>query len=91
MRVEIVDREYWLSVANQRLEHIEAVRKSENHRMENLPWYKKMFLDVFEYPSIYGFWTEYQLGRIKNALLMGNTGTIFLDSEEIKALIGETP
>lgn len=89
MKVEIVDRDYWLSVANQRLEHIESVRKSENHRMENLPWYKKMFLDVFEYPSTYGFWTEYQLGRIKNVLLMGSTGTIYLDSEEIKALTGE--
>lgn len=86
MKVEIVDREYWLTRVEFGLAYIDNIRDQENKRMEALPWYRQMFLGTFDYPSNYKWMTACYLENLREALLMDKTGVIYLDNREIEAL-----
>lgn len=86
MKIELIDRDYWLTIVEQKLQHIEAVRQQENKRMESMPWYRKMFLNDFEYPSMYGWWIKDDLELLQYTLQMDHTEVIYIGEDQLYAL-----
>lgn len=48
MKIELIDRDYWLTIVEQKLRHTETTRQQENERMESLLWYRRL-LDELRY------------------------------------------
>lgn len=96
MKIELIDRKYWLEKAEKVIEFILQERKKEDKEYEQ-NWRKRKFLpdrkdtefppNDIEYPSYYAYGAEKSLIIIKQALTTNNTGIIYIDGDELKYLM----
>ena len=102
MRIELTDREHWLSVVDKALQEIQEERDTRDREFE-ANWRKRWLLpnrkpdefpdidklcfrELMVYPSKYAYDDKYHLENIRRALLSDHTGVIYVDSEELRAL-----
>ena len=98
-KIELSDREYWLTVVAERLQEIQEERDARDREFK-ANWRKRWLLpdrkhdefpsnkDYWSYPSEYAYVDKYHLENIRRALLSNHTGTIYVDDEELRALGG---
>lgn len=79
MKIQITDRELWLSKVNTALENIYSKQQEENLRYLSSPWYKRWF----DYPHYIGHYEEYHAKNLRELLLSEGTDTIYIDSNEL--------
>jgi hypothetical protein len=88
MKIQIVDRELWLLKVNVVIQEILTERLEMDIEYLALPWYKRFFCrSSLEYPSIYAYETMYYLKSIKYALETMGTGVVYINEEELRAIL----
>jgi len=86
MKIQITDRELWLTKISQELRKIYDERDRRNAEYLALPWYIGIFRNN-EWPSDYASYDIWQLENLQEALLSKGTGDIWITYDELRAVL----
>lgn len=87
MKIQITDRILWLSKVNTAIQDILDERQRRDDEYLALPWYRSMFKNSYDCPSLYAWGDLAKLRSVKAALESEGTGDVYLNAEELQSIL----